>query len=340
MQQDYPISPPPSSSSAPIYRHDERCTFCQEIKPLLIEENVFYNQGRNKRIAYLCCSDSFHRNTDGYLSCYDNYMQDLGLDGHLIVAGCNGWYAQAYHTIRSIYISCPIFPNITIMMMEGKEEEEGRGGEERRGEEENAQQEEREKIRVKNRQELQQQQRLKLQEELTEKRQVGGGEERKHSRQWPQKKANQSFSCLSALTNKLRQMSKSKSYSKSNSNSNSRTNNNNKNESHPDYYYYYDNGKIIHRQGQESKDYCRNNKGGGMPVEDAVRVAYRISPIVRNYLNAVEKHKSKNPLLKEGDITSLKNPRLHSIVWNMLYNEPLLETVDKENLVFRWNKID
>jgi hypothetical protein len=78
-----------------------------------------------------------------------------------------------------------------------------------------------------------------------------------------------------------------------------------------------------------------------MSLENAVREAYSLSSVVRSYLNAVEKqeqNKSKNLLLTEGDITSLRNPRLWPIVWRMLYNEPLLETVDKDNLVFRWKR--
>jgi hypothetical protein len=49
MQQDYP-SASPSSAGPPTYRENERCTFCQEIKSLLIEEEVYYNHGKNKRL--------------------------------------------------------------------------------------------------------------------------------------------------------------------------------------------------------------------------------------------------------------------------------------------------
>jgi hypothetical protein len=259
------------SSLPPTYYEDRRCSMCQKIG-FVIETEIYYNQGRNMRMAYLCCSDFLHNNNskstdDNYLCCYDNYMQDLGLDGHIIVAGCNGWYAQAYHTIRSIYISCL----------------------------------RREKIRIENQQQEQEQ----------------------PEQQQQKKEANQSFSYLSTLTNKLRQMRNAKrSYSKSDTNSS---------------------GSSNRRRITTAED--NNNmteevvEGGGMPLENAVIEAYRLSSVVRSYLNAVEKqNKSKNSLLTEGDITSLRNPRLWPIVWRMLYNEPLLETVDKDNLVFRWKR--
>ena len=69
-----------------------------------------------------------------------------------------------------------------------------------------------------------------------------------------------------------------------------------------------------------------------MALEDAVKIAYRISPIVRKYLDAFDKSKLPNR-----DPTSLYNARLHNIVWKMLYNEPLLLTVDKDRLIFRWH---
>jgi hypothetical protein len=69
-----------------------------------------------------------------------------------------------------------------------------------------------------------------------------------------------------------------------------------------------------------------------MALEDTVKIAYRISPIVRKYLDAFDKSKLPNR-----DPISLYNARLHSIVWRMLYNEPLLLTVDKDRLIFRWH---
>ena len=102
------------SPRSPTYRENDRCTFCQEIKPFLIEEEVYYNQGRNKRIAYLCCSEFFHKNDN---PCHETYLRDLGFDGSLIVAGCNGSLQQSYAIIRSVYISCPLLPNAAINMI-------------------------------------------------------------------------------------------------------------------------------------------------------------------------------------------------------------------------------
>ena len=51
--------------SSSLYRKFEPCTFCHEIKPLVVEEPVYYNQGRNKRVIFLCTSNLLHhRNPD------------------------------------------------------------------------------------------------------------------------------------------------------------------------------------------------------------------------------------------------------------------------------------
>jgi hypothetical protein len=81
----------------------EKCTFCQEIREIN-EVEVYYNQGRNKRIIFLCCTDMLRKNAD---PCYDRYMDDLGIARHLIVAGHNGTYDRAYNTILSFFISSP-----------------------------------------------------------------------------------------------------------------------------------------------------------------------------------------------------------------------------------------
>ena len=43
-----------------------------------------------------------------------------------------------------------------------------------------------------------------------------------------------------------------------------------------------------------------------MQLEDAIRIAYRLSPIVPTYLNAIDRHSLKNPLPTDGDVASLK----------------------------------
>ena len=99
---------------------------CQKVQPLLVEEEIYYNQGRNKRLAYLCCSDFHHKNKD---PCHDIYMRDSGLGEHLLLSGPDGWYEQTYHTIRSIFISCPVLFSTTTTMTTTtteKEEDEGR----------------------------------------------------------------------------------------------------------------------------------------------------------------------------------------------------------------------
>ena len=69
-----------------------------------------------------------------------------------------------------------------------------------------------------------------------------------------------------------------------------------------------------------------------MVFEDPVKIAYKISPTVRQYLNAVDKSKVPDP-------TSISNPRLWPIVWTMLYKDKLLVTVDKDKLIFKWSQI-
>ena len=35
----------------PDYQENKICTMCQKVQPLLVEEEIYYNQGRNKRLA-------------------------------------------------------------------------------------------------------------------------------------------------------------------------------------------------------------------------------------------------------------------------------------------------
>ena len=80
----------------------ERCTFCQEFREVK-EVEAYYNQGRKKKIIYLCCLDMLRKNAD---PCYDRYIKDLGI-GHVVVAGYGGWYDETYKIIRSFFISSP-----------------------------------------------------------------------------------------------------------------------------------------------------------------------------------------------------------------------------------------
>ena len=170
----------------PTYKEYHKCTFCQEIKPLLVEQTIYYNQGRNKRIAYLCCTDLLRKNRE---PCYDAYLTDLGFANHIIIADSydskeggqgGGWLSQTYRIIRSFFISCPCPYYSPILWDKG-------------------------------------------------------------------------------------------------------SNNNNSNDKRK---------KMISAGGV-----------GNMAFEDAVKLAYRISPIVRNYLNAIDKKKVPDP-------TDIKNPRL------------------------------
>jgi hypothetical protein len=245
----------------PTYQENKVCNICQKVQPLLVEEEIYYNQGRNKRVAYLCCSDFLRKNKN---PCYDIYMEDLGLAGHPIVGGPGGWYEQTYHTIRGVFISCPIYPMATIMMMD---EEKGR------------------KLII-----------------VDDNHNNNNKEKRrKNNQQQQQPNSFSSSSFFSSIIEKLKGRGKGRKRNK-------KGNKNNKNNN-------YD-----------------NSSSTGLKVESAVEIAYKLSPVVRQYLNAIDK--TKVPL----GVTSISNPRLHSIIWTMLYNEPLLEVVDKENLIFRWNR--
>jgi hypothetical protein len=74
-----------------------------------------------------------------------------------------------------------------------------------------------------------------------------------------------------------------------------------------------------------------NGNGGDMKFESAVEIAYKLSPVVRQYLNAIDR--TKVPL----GVKSIYNPRLWPIIWTMLYQDKLLEVIDKQQLIFKWN---
>jgi hypothetical protein len=205
-------------------------------------------------------------------------MEDLGLAGHPIIGGPGGWYEQTYHTIRSLFISCPIFPMATIMMME---EEKGKLIID---DNHNNNNNNKEKRRKNNQQQQEQQQ-----------------------QQQPNSSSSYFFS---SIIEKLK--GRGKGRRKKNKNKNKKGNNN-------------DNNK--------NNNYDSSSTSIGLKVESAVEIAYKLSPVVRQYLNAVDK--SKVPL---SDITSIRNPRLHPIVWQFIHVEPLIELVSNNPLTFRWKK--
>ena len=82
----------------------KKCDFCSKTTNLTRETEVYYNAGRNRKIANLCY-DIYRYNESSPVSdnCYNKYYSDMGFN--LIVVG---WYEVAYATVLSMFISCPL----------------------------------------------------------------------------------------------------------------------------------------------------------------------------------------------------------------------------------------
>jgi len=89
------------------------CSFCGRRQKLLIEEEIYYNAGRNKGFVFLCTEHSYrdHENNSTTVAlaaakpsrCHLDFINNSGLA--LTVAD----YADiTYNTILSIFISCPL----------------------------------------------------------------------------------------------------------------------------------------------------------------------------------------------------------------------------------------
>jgi hypothetical protein len=80
------------------------CDFCSSKTNLTREVELYYNAGRNRKIANLCY-DIVKYNESSPVSdnCYNKYYSDLGFN--LIVVG---WYEAAYATVLSMFISSPL----------------------------------------------------------------------------------------------------------------------------------------------------------------------------------------------------------------------------------------
>jgi hypothetical protein len=94
-----------SGQILPIY-HDIVCNFCNVRRPEVVETEIYYKQGRKKRINYLCYEPrhtAYNNNNNNY-NCYINYLDEIGYP-KLQVAG---FYDRAYQDILSIFISSPL----------------------------------------------------------------------------------------------------------------------------------------------------------------------------------------------------------------------------------------
>ena len=91
-----------------IIHQNQICHYCGMTRPEVIETEIYYKQGRKKRINYLCYEPrhTAHNNNNNY-NCYINYLDEIGYP-KLQVAG---FYDRAYQDILSIFISSPFFYN-------------------------------------------------------------------------------------------------------------------------------------------------------------------------------------------------------------------------------------
>jgi hypothetical protein len=75
-------------------------------RPEVVETEIYYKQGRKKRINYLCYEPRRTTYNNNY-NCYINYLDEIGYP-KLQVAG---FYGRAYQDILSIFISSPLLHN-------------------------------------------------------------------------------------------------------------------------------------------------------------------------------------------------------------------------------------
>jgi hypothetical protein len=76
-------------------------------RPEVVETEIYYKQGRKKRINYLCYEPRRTAYNNNNYNCYINYLDEIGYP-KLQVAG---YYDRAYQDILSIFISSPLFHN-------------------------------------------------------------------------------------------------------------------------------------------------------------------------------------------------------------------------------------
>jgi len=78
-------------------------------RPEAVETEIYYKQGRKKRINYLCYEPrhtAYNNNNNNY-NCYINYLDEIGYPKLQIA----GFYDHAYQDILSIFISSPLIHN-------------------------------------------------------------------------------------------------------------------------------------------------------------------------------------------------------------------------------------
>jgi hypothetical protein len=87
---------------------------------------------------------------------------------------------------------------------------------------------------------------------------------------------------------------------------------------------------LARRMEQEREE---DKEGIGLRFDFAIRIAYKQSPIVRQYLEAVDRQKVPDVLDTE------VNPRVWPIRYHMSYEEMRVVKVCDEPLTFKWNEI-
>jgi hypothetical protein len=87
---------------------------------------------------------------------------------------------------------------------------------------------------------------------------------------------------------------------------------------------------IARRIEQEREE---DKEGIGLRFDAAIRIAYKQNPIVRQYLEAVDRQKAPDVLDPE------VNPRIWPIRYRMSYEEMRVVKVCDKPLTFKWNEI-
>jgi hypothetical protein len=77
------------------------CHYCGTTRAEIVETEIYYKQGRKKRISYFC-HDS-RRPAYSINDCYHNYLEEIGF----LKIQVAGYYDKAYQHILSVFLSSP-----------------------------------------------------------------------------------------------------------------------------------------------------------------------------------------------------------------------------------------
>src|SRR5215208_3585232 len=90
-----------------ITHQNQICHYCGMTRPEVVETEIYYKQGRRKRINYLCYEPRRTAHNNYNYNCYINYLDEIGYPKLQIA----GFYDRAYQDILSIFISSLLLHN-------------------------------------------------------------------------------------------------------------------------------------------------------------------------------------------------------------------------------------